>query len=233
VCDYSLIPAATTITSQTESALYILGKHRLSISDYDELLPGYVSEQLGDEMTQRAISSRYFQVTHNWLPIISKQRFSRHLDAPTETLPLDWKLLLLCMKLINWLPDASNPQTPLYRAAKRFFLEVELSGVTSLVVLQAAILIAFYELGHAIYPMAYTSVGICVRYGAALGIEPRSTTSANVLSEGWVKEEERTRVWWTLLLLDRLVLKLPASLCHTNPVRTYKVSHVLSNPNNR
>lgn len=113
------------------------------------------------------------------------------------------------MKLINWLPDASNPQTPLYRAAKRFFLEVELSGVVSLAVLQAAILIAFYELGHGIYPLAYISVGICVRYGAALSIEPRSTTSANALPASWIKEEERTRIWWTLLLLDRLVFSMP------------------------
>jgi hypothetical protein len=194
VSDYSLIAAATTTASHTESASSILGKHRLRISGYDQLLPIYVSEQLGDETAQPTISTRYFQVTHNWLPIISKQRFSCHLDAPTETWPPDWKLLLLCMKPINWLPDASNPQTPLYRAAKRFFLEVELSSVVSLVVLQAAILIAFYELGHAIYPMAYTSVGICVQYGAVLGIEPRSTTSANVLSEGWVEEEERMRI---------------------------------------
>ncbi|CAJ0554671.1 Ff.00g131840.m01.CDS01 [Fusarium sp. VM40] len=126
-----------------------------------EQLPSYVSEQLGDEATQRAISSRYFQVTHNWLPIISKQRFFHRLDAPTETCPPDWKLLLLCMKLINWLPDASSPQTPLYRAAKRFFLEVQLSGVISLAVLQAAILIAFYEIGHGIFPFANISVGIC------------------------------------------------------------------------
>jgi hypothetical protein len=79
----------------------------------------------------------------------------------------------------------------------------------SLAVLQAAILIGFYELGHGIFPSAYISVGICVRYGAALGIEPRSTTSANALPGDRIKEEERTRIWWTLLLLDRLVLSMP------------------------
>ncbi|KAH6963075.1 hypothetical protein DER45DRAFT_552403 [Fusarium avenaceum] len=178
-----------------------------------EQLPSYVSEQLGDEATQRAISSRYFQVTHDWLPIISKQRFFHRLDAPTETCPPDWKLLLLCMKLINWLPDASSPQTPLYRAAKRFFLEVELSGIVSLAVLQAAILIAFYEIGHGIFPFANISVGICVRYGAALSIKPRSATSANTRRRSWITDEEQTRIWWALLLLDRFT-------CLTQPTQS-------------
>ncbi|KAM0250774.1 hypothetical protein ACHAP5_001991 [Fusarium lateritium] len=225
MCDYSLTPVSTSSSSHTESASFILGKHRLNFSADDDLLPSYVSEQLGDEATQRAISSRHFQVTHNWLPIISKQRFSSSLDAPLETWSPDLKLLLLCMKLINWLPDASSPQTPLYRATKRFFLELELGGVVSMAVLQAAILITFYELGHGIFPSAYMSVGICVRYGAVLGIEPRSTTSANVLSERWVEEEERIRIWWALLLLDRFT-------CLTQPkqplgVQEPKSEHIL------
>jgi hypothetical protein len=110
------------------------------------------------------------------------------------------------MKLIDWLPDASGPQTDLYRTVKRFFLEVELTGLVSLTLLQAALLIAFYELGHAIYPFANISVGVCVRYGAALGIEPRSQEQGNRLSTDWIEEEERTRLWWALFLLDRLVL---------------------------
>lgn len=138
------------------------------------------------------------------------------------------------MKLINWLPDASSPQTPLYRAAKRFFLEVELSGVVSLTVLQAAILIAFYELGHGIFPLAYVSVGICVRYGAALSIKPQSATSANACSRSWITDEEQTRIWWALLLLDRLVLSIPwFGLLDTDSACTNKVSLVSPNPHNR
>lgn len=185
----------------------ILDEHRLSSSSSGKLLlPGYVIEQLGDAAKQRTISSHYFHVAHHWLPIVSKQYFCRRLDAPPETWPPDLTLLLLCMKLIDWLPDASGPQTDLYRAVKRFFLEVELTGLVSLTLLQAALLIAFYELGHALYPFASTSVGVCVRYGAALGIEPRSKEPGNRLSTDWVEEEEQTRLWWALFLLDRLVL---------------------------
>lgn len=187
----------------------ILGKHRPStLVSSDLLISEYVAQQLGDVAEQRNISVRYFQVAHHWLPMISKQNFYRVLDASPAVLPADLTLLLLCMKLIDWLPDTSCAQTAPYRAAKHFFLELELAGTMSPTILQAALLIALYELGHAIYPVACISVGICVRYGAALGTKPRLMASTKETSAAWVEEEERTRLWWALLLLDRSVFPI-------------------------
>lgn len=169
----------------------------------DLALPDYVAQHLGGAAKQHEFSTHYFEVTHQWLPIVSKPKFHREMAASPATIGLDMALLLLCMKLIDWQPVADTPQTTLYEATKRFFLDTELAGVMSLRLLQAAVLIAFYELGHGMYPLAYVSVGVCVRYSAALGIGPRSRGSSYALSAEWVEEEERLRLWWALLLLDR------------------------------
>jgi hypothetical protein len=93
----------------------------------------------------------------------------------------------------------------LYHAAKRFHMAVEAVGVLSVHVLQANILTAIYEMGHAIYPAAYISVGTCARYGLALGID-KCVTGPPCESEWarfWVEIEEKRRAWWAIILLDR------------------------------
>jgi hypothetical protein len=83
----------------------------------------------------------------------------------------DLALLFLCMKLIISRPyDTDSAHTPIYTSAKRFLTLMEASGTISLFVLQAALLITWYEFGQAIYPAAYMSAGWCVRYGNLLGV---------------------------------------------------------------
>jgi len=55
------------------------------------------------------------------------------------------------MDLICWLPGSQiqDPRTPTYLAAKRYYLDLEISGVLSIQGLQAGIFIALFELGHA------------------------------------------------------------------------------------
>jgi Fungal specific transcription factor domain len=98
-----------------------------------------------------------------------------------------------------------NPRIPLYYTVKHFYLEVEGSSVFSILVLQAGVLLALYELGHAIYPAAFLTIGACARYAHALGINvSRGLNSRRVLT--LVEAEERRRVWWAIIILDRYVL---------------------------
>ena len=72
--------------------------------------------------------------------------------------------------------------------------------------LQAGILIAIYELGQAIYPAAYLTVGACARFGLGLAINTLSKAPPGGVDErSWNEIEEKQRVWWAVLLLDRLV----------------------------
>ena len=87
---------------------------------------------------------------------------------------------------------------------KHFHLQVEGSSVFSVPVLQAGVLLALYEIGHAIYPAAFLSVGACARYGHALGINcSGSLQTRRVLT--LVEVEERRKTWWAIVILDRLV----------------------------
>jgi hypothetical protein len=77
----------------------------------------------------------------------------------------------------------------------------------SIQVLQAGLLLSLYELGHAIYPSAYLPIGACTRYAYALGInKDAKTQAAKVLT--LVELEENKRVWWAIIILDRLAPRL-------------------------
>lgn len=95
----------------------------------------------------------------------------------------DLALLFLAMKLITTTPSpelVSAADLPLYRTSKQFAASLEAAGTVSLLYLQAVVLIALYEYGHAVYPVAWMSVGNCVRYAAMLGL-PSYGEAASVL----------------------------------------------------
>ncbi|KAL5314983.1 hypothetical protein ACEPPN_017633 [Leptodophora sp. 'Broadleaf-Isolate-01'] len=141
---------------------------------------------------------------HTWMPIVSRKRFFENVPTPSATpgsLRSDYALLILCMELSMWIPGEQNPRTRAYLAAKTFYLDLEIQGIASIQVLQALILIALYETGHAIFPSAAVSVEACVRYGQALGINweakyPEKKPFA------WVDREEQNRVWWAVFMLE-------------------------------
>lgn len=122
-------------------------------------------------IVQRIVGS-YFKSTHSWLPMISKERMHRDLKIPLENTSADLALLCLCMRLVSErLPQAlQNPQTSFYLSVKEYCFQVESAGLLSVQLLQAAILLAVYEFGHAIFPNSYITIGRCVKIGQAMGI---------------------------------------------------------------
>jgi hypothetical protein len=168
---------------------------------------------LGDSGAKRAIATEYFDTIHIWMPFISKKRFVQSVLSPLAQLRADAALLILCMKLITWSPSEQRvieePETPTYLAAKQFLFELEAARTLTLHMAQACILLTIYELGHAIFPAAYISVGICTRYVMALGINGKKTPHTTDAAE-WMKQEERRRVWWSTVILDKY-----ATLLHT------------------
>lgn len=184
----------------------ILQHGQVEIPQAPNYVPAQILHLLGDETEIRATASKFFEHIHLWMPFISKKRFFElYLQSSFQSRP-DVVLLLLSLKLITTLPPTNprNPRTSLYHTAKHFFLEVEGSSAFSIPVLQAGVLLALYEVGHAIYPAAFLSIGACARYAYALGINVGSklnTRRALTL----VEVEERRRVWWAIVILDRFV----------------------------
>jgi hypothetical protein len=166
-------------------------------------VPSYVSDLLGGDDKLRKTVTIFFSNVHPWMPFISKTWAYKHLFSPSSPVQADSMLLLLSIQLINWIPIASeNPRTPMYTAAKQFFVELETAGSLSIRIIQAGLLISLYELGHCIYPAAYMSVGVCARHAVALGVD-KDIRQSNITEFSWDKVEERRRVWWAVLILDR------------------------------
>lgn len=87
------------------------------------------------------------------------------------------------MKLISQ-PREDNEAAvnDLYLHIKQCIFYLETRSVVSLRLLQAILLLALYEIGHAIYPAAYLSVAHCVRFGHALNLQDlRSPYRLNTL----------------------------------------------------
>ncbi|KAK4075565.1 transcriptional regulator family: Fungal Specific TF [Trichoderma harzianum] len=168
------------------------------------------------------ISSTYFETVHWWMPIVSRKGFFAKLLNPLQHSRAELCLLVTAMKLICSQADMPTPgddanNIVAYKRTKQMCFEMETSGNLSLRVLQAGILIALYETGHAIYPAAYLSVGACVRYGIALGID-KLVLESDGAHDGLqmytqTEVEEQRPVWWALLLLDRF-------MCLASPERT-------------
>jgi Fungal specific transcription factor domain len=163
-------------------------------------IPSYVKEIIGDSASIKITATEFFNTIHVWFPILSKTKFYSQVLNPLSQLRADVALLIMSIKLLTWYPSKhdSAPRTLLYKLTKRFYSEIEESGIGSVQVLQAGIFIALYEFGHAIYPAAYLSTGACARLGVMFGFDRNE-----VDGQGWMDVEERKRAWWGVLILDR------------------------------
>jgi hypothetical protein len=165
-------------------------------------LPPNISNLIGNAENWENIATEHFSTTHTWMPIISKKSFYEYTRNPSGQIRSDYALLILVMDLVCWIPETNDPRTSTYLAAKSFYLDLEIQGLVSLQILQAAILIAFFEFGHAIYPSAAVSIEACVKYGCALGINWDAKFPAK-RPFSWVDGDEQNRVWWAVVILDR------------------------------
>lgn len=103
------------------------------------------------------------------------------------------------------LPEHMPPQAQLYQDVKSFYHYVEAQNGFSVQTLQALLLIAVYEIGHSIYPAAYLSVGNAARLGYAAGLHDRTAPQMIPRSTTWTEQEERRRLWWGIVILDRFI----------------------------
>lgn len=119
------------------------------------------------------------------------------LNIPVESISADLGLLYLCMQLVGVrLPPAlQNPQATFYVDVREYHFLVESAGILSLHLLQAGLLLALYEFGHAIFPNAYITVGHCARIGHAMCIHHGASAPLLLGSPtSWAEVEERSRV---------------------------------------
>lgn len=168
-------------------------------------IPQELLSQIGSPAATRQIADSYFDTIHSWLPFVWERKFSQvtafvdmHPDPAVA-------ILLVAMKMIT--TAASNPfRNRLYRIVKGYLTVLEDSGFLTLGVLQAAIIITLYEIGHGIYPAAYMSIGRCARLGQMMGLHGNSSISKSFRKPtSWGETEEIRRTWFAVLILDRYI----------------------------
>jgi hypothetical protein len=180
----------------------------LEIPRLDVGIPDEVAYHLGDNHQVRETASKFFQ--ESWLPIISRKRYLAAILNPLSPSRRPTALLALCMKLCcsSAYDEESPRKNSLYKLVKKFYSEVESTQDLCVEVLQAAILIAIFEIGDAVYPAAYLTVGVCARYGIAMGLDKINKDRMGERYDrmgSWMEIEERRRAWWAILILDRFV----------------------------
>lgn len=169
-------------------------------------VPDEIVSALGSPHVLQELVEAYFDNVHHWLPIVSRTRLYQALLVPTSDLTADVALLLLSMKLIRSnQEDGRSSQNAFYRLVRYFYAFTESQNAYSLQFLQSLILIATYEYGNAIYPAAYMTIGQCARLGYALGVHDNKTPQLLPNCTTWTEQEERRRVWWAVLILDRVI----------------------------
>ena len=149
----------------------------------------------------------YFITVHSYFPIVSKIRLYQHLANPLHEPGSDIALLFLAMKLVcSEIAEGMPPQTQLYTDVKSLYSYVESQNGFSIQMIQALLLISLYEMGHAIYPAAYLSIGNAARVGHAMGLHAtRDAPQMLARPTTWTEQEERRRVWWGVVILDRFI----------------------------
>ncbi|KAL4981918.1 hypothetical protein BDW68DRAFT_183027 [Aspergillus falconensis] len=191
-----------------DPALLQHGPLQVELDQHATHIPGHISAAIGSLEMIRETGDEFFETIHPWMPIISKARFyDDYLRDNHHHHKVNVVLLLLAVRLIISNPT-QDPRSGLYDWTKQFYQRVEGSAAPSILVLQANIFIALYELGHGLYPNAYMTIGACARYMYVLGI--KGTGSRNVSMNpprptSMIEVEERRRAWWAVVILDRFV----------------------------
>ena len=161
---------------------------------------------LGNSAELREMIEQFFATIHSYFPITSKIRLYQHLANPLHEPGADIALLFLAMKLAcSEIPEAMPPETQIYQDIKSFYNYVESQNGFSIQMIQALLLIALYEAGNCIYPAAYLSVGHAARLGHAMGLHERGVPQMLPRCTTWTEQEERRRVWWGVIIMDRFI----------------------------
>jgi hypothetical protein len=181
-------------------------------STLDNTITERLARLVGGVLSLSTITSKYFNSIHIWFPIISESSFVDMLPHTFENQCPEQSLLLLSMALITTLPPEEDSARELYIQVKGSIAMVEAANVNTLAVIQSRLLVTLFEFGHGL-PAAFISIAATVRAAVAIGLNNVVQKSCG---DGWPvngDQEERHRVWWGIVMLDRYAPFLPF-LCY-------------------
>jgi hypothetical protein len=154
-------------------------------------------------------ATSYFATVSKRLPIVSNRRFMSRLAPASATVPADFTVLCLCMRLLLQHPpaQAQSMQSSLYLTLKSLISLLEATDYSSMELCQSRLLVVFYEIGHGL-AAASVSIAACARTARAFGLH-KEWSNLGLNQQPSLEQEERRRVCWAIFNLDRYALALP------------------------
>ncbi|KAF5694949.1 Zn(II)2Cys6 transcription factor [Fusarium denticulatum] len=149
----------------------------LQVPRLDWEMPAEIEAQLGGRQQIQETTKAFLLLTRSWMPIVNGKRHLAAVLNPLVPLRRPTALLALCMKLCCLSVDKVEEKGVLYSLVKKFYSEVESQEDSCIQVMQSAVFIAVFEMGDAIFPAAYLTVGALARYGMAMGMDKINQTA--------------------------------------------------------
>lgn len=178
----------------------------------DIFVTKHAFEVLGDVNQMKGTASKYFSTIFLRMPIISRKEFFKQLPNLYSHPQADFTVLCLCIHVLIRRPEgldstgghsAQTMQSSCYVMVKSFIGVLSSLSIATLQLVQAMVLMTFYETGHAMYPAASISIASCARTARAIGLDKRHGEAPNDDRSVKALIEQRRRVWWAILNLDR------------------------------
>ncbi|KAH7413374.1 hypothetical protein BKA64DRAFT_638037 [Cadophora sp. MPI-SDFR-AT-0126] len=152
--------------------------------------------------------SLYFQFVHGWFPIISKESLLDQILQQRSSPKGEVAILVLAIHLVSQMytkhPRDKGDLERLYYTAKGLSGNFLSTGRSSIEMVQAGLLLAFYEHSQALHDAAYQTLGACARMGYVLGFD--KSLNEDVLSDPAAEgiTARQRQVWWGVILLERI-----------------------------
>lgn len=208
-----------TFNTAFPPAFFLDPDHYSKFGQYDlssERLPWVEMAEKHVDKDWREVCERFLATVYIWLPMVSKRRLYSELSSSNHDCKPGNAVFLLCMKLctskeFDSADDGSSyANNELYNTAKQCCFHAESGGYVSLRLVQSLVLLSVYELGHAIYPAAYLTVGRAARLANVIGLQNmKLANQLFVTADMWSLREESQRTWWAIFILDKYAFPSP------------------------
>ncbi|KAL2066924.1 hypothetical protein VTL71DRAFT_1348 [Oculimacula yallundae] len=135
------------------------------------------------------------------MPVISKFRFSDRLSTVYSDPQANFLVVCLALHLMLEFPSSGDRsmQTSSYVVVNNFISLLKSTGCLSLSVLQARLLVTFYEMGHGINVGASMSIAGAARSARLLGLNKEAFQGAKENFPSRVVAKKEKRVRWAVV----------------------------------
>ncbi|PVH84039.1 hypothetical protein DL98DRAFT_585060 [Cadophora sp. DSE1049] len=191
--------------SSFDSGAFLQSSVNIAITEKLALAVGDVSEV-------RLMATKFFNSIQLWFPVLAENRFYERLPNTFTQPCAKYSLLSLSMALVVSIPVENVTResfSSLYMLVKSSIAIVEAANIHSLEVVQSRLLMCLFEVGHAIEPAAFISLGTTARAGVAIGLNRKSDIAGWTGKESYPMTEVGLRVWWGIVMIDRYDFSRP------------------------